>query len=109
MAPSDFVIEIDSAIDPIADWLDRGERCLGLWLACGVATPTPTATAALQHWLGEAETAGFEKMIKHAQRLLIAETPVAEKADALLDLMVWLQSLQRVHTAKQLRLHYPSA
>ena len=106
MASPDF--EIESVIDPINSWLQQGSHCLELWLACGVATPTSAAKSALHDWLSAAETAGFEKIRAHAQCLLLAETSTDQKADVLLDLMVWLQSLQRIYTAKQLCFHYSS-
>ncbi len=92
--------------DVIKNWLHDGAHCLELWLACGVATPTPQAFAALQTWSAAAETAGFEQMVEQTQALLSTQTSVIQKADALLNLMVWQQSLQHTHTARQMYWHY---
>lgn len=92
--------------DLIEHWLEDGAHCLELWLACGVSTPTPAAKAALQHWSAAAETAGFAAVVESAQCLLSSESSSDEKADALMDLLVWQLSLQRTYTAKRLQLHY---
>ncbi len=90
--------------DVIENWLRDGAHCLELWLACGVATPTPQAVAALQNWLAAAEMAGFQQIIEQTQILLSTQTSIAQKADALLNLMVWQQSLQRTYTGCALNL-----
>ncbi len=93
-------------LDVIENWLHDGAYCLELWLACGMATPTPQAVAALQTWSAAIETAGFKQMLEQTQMLLSKQTSITKKADALLNLMVWQQSLQRTYTARQMVLHY---
>lgn len=92
--------------DIIENWLQDGALCLELWLACGVTTPTPHVIAALQTWSAAAEAAGFQQIVAQTQILLSAQTTNAQKTDALLNLMVWQQSLQRTYTARQLCLRY---
>lgn len=93
----------DAGLNPtrrrLAGWLDDWRHWLDLWLDCGVAAPGPEARAALQRWVDSAELAGWRQPLALARTLLDEGRAPAERADALLDLMLWQQTAQRCHDA----------
>ncbi|MFD2112643.1 hypothetical protein [Thiorhodococcus fuscus] len=81
--------------------LDRWRDCLELWLQTGCASPSAAARSALDRLLDEEGSAEWPQVQRLAQVLSCAEDPAAATA-AFLDLIVWLETLQRLRDADRL-------
>ena len=99
MAAAQFIVS-----QTLQDWLRDGQQCLDLWLECGVSTPSPQAQRQLQNWAQHSETAGWTEVNDLAHKLLNAAHNERQKADALLDLLVWLECAMRLVEANRLEM-----
>ncbi|MBK1721267.1 hypothetical protein [Thiocystis violacea] len=80
--------------------LERWRDCLDLWLQTGCAAPSAAARLALDHCADDAGTGEWPHVRALADALRRAEE--GSGAAALLDLLVWLETLQRLRDAERL-------
>ncbi|NEX22574.1 hypothetical protein G3480_20070 [Thiorhodococcus mannitoliphagus] len=81
--------------------LDRWRGCLDRWLQTGCASPSAAARAALDQLLDEEGSAEWPQVRRLAQALSRAEDVTAATA-AFLDLLVWIETMQRLRDADRL-------
>ena len=88
--------------DAIKQWLDTWRQSLTACLECGVATLTPQARQRLQRWARQSADAGWREVAGLAEVVLDSGTSESEKADALLDLLTWLECTERLFELQRL-------
>jgi len=80
----------------LARWRETLER----WLAAGTAVPSDAARCALARLLAEEATAAWPEVRRLGEGLASAEGK--EAAAALLDLLVWLETAERLSDAERI-------
>gem|GEM_PF-6486012 len=86
---------------PIDLWLRQWAEWLDLWIESGSDAPGESAIAALKTWAENKPTSNFEAIEALLNVLLSSHASRAERADALLDLMVKHRAMRRIRQASQ--------
>ena len=80
----------------IDTWLNEWESWLDMLLSCGTDTLSVAAREAIHQWQQYLPTQGFESVTQAVIRLQNQNSSRAERAQALLDLIVWQRTLSQL-------------
>lgn len=81
--------------------LDRWRSCLEHWLQTGCASPSAAARAALDQLLDEEGSAEWPQ-VRHLAHVLSRSEDATAATATFLDLLVWIETLQRLRDADRL-------
>jgi hypothetical protein len=83
-------------VNDIQQWLTEGQQWLGKLQMVGLASAGPMLVRQGQQWCQQAEWLGWPETSQLAQTLMDTNLPADQRAEALLNLSVWLSSAQRL-------------
>ena len=83
--------------DALQNWITLGGDCLNLWMESGVEYPSDYAKNMMKQWINQCCDSGWTEITDIGNSLLNDEVDISKKANSLLQLCMWYESIS-LHT-----------
>ncbi len=79
--------------ETIKNWIALGGECLNLWMESGVEYPSDYGKKMMKQWIDQCFDSGWSEITDIGNSLLSDEVDTSKKANSLLRLCMWYESL----------------